>query len=233
MITNQLEPHVKMPPPGVSADCISVAQASQRCLIGAAQAGDREALEELLSKQRPALIRAARRFRMSHEDTEDVVQDALLRALTHLRSFRQESNFSTWMIAILNNSALTLKRKSKRARWHSLEHGPEETHAAGNWDVPDHRLGPEQEAMHKELVVLLHTVVLKQSRTHRVILENSLSEDRSIHELAASFGITLSSAKSSLFRAKRKVTESFVRRGLVNRHHDRRRMFMDGTDRTS
>lgn len=205
------------------SDEASWGDSSEKGLIAAAQEGSREALEQLLGRQRTALYRAARRFRLSREDTEDVVQDAFLRALTHLGTFRRESNFSTWMVAILNNSALSLKRKEKRARLYSLD-GAGEFEGGSGWDFPDERVSPEQEAIRQELLLILHAIILKQSKTHQVIFEECLIEGRSIRELAPSLGLTLPSAKSSFFRAKRKVANSFVWRGLVNRRAARNRL---------
>lgn len=199
----------------------SWSEACEKVLIAAAQAGKREAFDELVARQRAGLHRAARRFRVSYEDAEDLVQDAILRALINLKTFRSESNFSTWIVAILNNSALSLKRRDKRVRWFSLDTGSDESQTPGNWDIPDERIGPEQEAIRRELLITLQAVVLKQSRKHQIILEKCLFENRPIRELALSLGLTVSSAKSSLFRAKRKVADSFLRRGIVNRRRDR------------
>ncbi len=59
---------------------------SEKALIAAAQAGMTDAMDELLVRHRSGLYRAARRFTQNHEDAEDLVQDAMLRAFVNVGS---------------------------------------------------------------------------------------------------------------------------------------------------
>jgi RNA polymerase sigma-70 factor, ECF subfamily len=192
---------------------------SEQALIAAAQAGFTGAMDELLVRHKTALYRAARRFTRSHEDAEDLVQDAMLRAFVNVGKFRGESHFGTWLIAIVNNAALSKKRKGKNVYWFSLDNGKEEFGGLGGWDVPDRRYDPEQEIMRQELLRILHRVILRQSQTHQVMLEQCVFNEARIRDVASSLGLTIGSAKSSLYRARRRVSESFVRRGLVKRRN--------------
>lgn len=88
-------------------------QSREQALVAAAQAGMTEAMDELLLRHRTALYRAARRFTRSHEDAEDLVQETMLRAFVNVRRFRQESQFATWLMAIVNNAARSMKRKGR------------------------------------------------------------------------------------------------------------------------
>ena len=49
----------------------------------------------------------------NHEDAEDALQDTLLRAYTHLDSFRRSCKFATWLTAIGVNSALMILAETK------------------------------------------------------------------------------------------------------------------------
>jgi RNA polymerase sigma-70 factor, ECF subfamily len=195
----------------------SCARPDEDALVAAAQAGLPEAVGELLVRHKTALYRAARRFATSHEDAEDLVQDAMLRAYVNLHNFRNECRFGTWLTAIVNNAALSAKRRKRNVYLISLEG----THAGqtglNRWDLPDARRNPEEEAMQKELLTLLRGALLRQSRTHQLILKRRLFDDAPITEAASSLGLTVASAKSSLFRARRRLSESFERRGLVQR----------------
>ena len=100
----------------------SVQDASiEQALIAAAQAGISDAMDELLVRHRRCLYRAARRFTQTHEEAEDLVQDAMLRAFVNVGKFRHESHFATWLIAIVNNAGLSMKRKGKGVYWLSLD----------------------------------------------------------------------------------------------------------------
>jgi DNA-directed RNA polymerase specialized sigma24 family protein len=88
-----------------------------------------------------------------------------------------------------------------------------------NWDFPDGRLNPEQETMQQELRAILQAVLLRQSQTHQTILEQCVFNEARIGEVASSLGVTIGSAKSSLYRARRRVFDSFLKRGIVKRRN--------------
>ena len=190
---------------------------SEQALIAAAQAGISDAMDELLVRHRRCLYRAARRFTKSHEDAEDLVQDAMLRAFVNVGKFRNESHFATWLIAIVNNAGLSMKRKGKGVYFSSLDSRKDEPGVMSGWDIADHRPDPEQETMHRELLRIAQTVVLQQSRTRQIILEQCSFNKARIGEVASSLGLTVGSAKSSLYRARRRVFDSFLKRGIVKR----------------
>jgi RNA polymerase sigma-70 factor (ECF subfamily) len=189
----------------------------ERTLVVAAQAGMIDAMNELLARHKAALYRAARRFTRSHEDAEDLVQDAMLRAFVNVRKFRKESHFRTWLIAIVNNAALSMKRKGKNAYFVSLDSKHEDASGPSRLEVLDVRSSPEEEVIQQELLTFLHAVLLRQSRTHQVILERCIFDEVRVADAAFSLGLTIGSAKSSLHRARRRVSASFERRGLVKR----------------
>ncbi len=194
-------------------------QLREQALVAAAQAGMTEAMDELLLRHRTALYRAARRFTRSHEDAEDLVQEAMLRAFVNVRRFRRESQFATWLMAIVNNAARSMKRKGRNIFFVSIDSTHEEPAGQHRWDIPDVRHSPEEEAMQRELLAFLRTVLLRQSPTHQIVLERCVFDEVRIADTASSLGLTIGSAKSSLYRARRKVSDSFERRGLVKRRN--------------
>jgi RNA polymerase sigma-70 factor (ECF subfamily) len=194
-------------------------RSGERALVAAAQAGVTEAMDQLLLRHRTALYRAARRFTRSHEDAEDLVQDAMLRAFVNVRRFRQESQFATWLMAIVNNAARSMKRKGRNTFFVSLDTTHEEPAGLNRWDIPDVRHNPEEEAAQRELLAFLRAVLLRQSPTHQIVLERCVFDEVRIADTASSLGLTIGSAKSSLYRAQRKVSDSFERRGLIKRRN--------------
>jgi len=194
-------------------------RSGEQALVAAAQAGMTDAMDELLVRHKTALYRAARRFTRCHEDAEDLVQDAMLRAFVNVRKFRNESHFATWLIAIVNNAALSMKRKGKNTYFVSVDSRHEEAAGLSRWDFPDVRLDPEQEVMQQEVRTFLHAVLQQQSRTHQIILERCVFDETRIADAATSLGLTIGSAKSSLYRARRRVSDSFKRRGLVKKRN--------------
>lgn len=192
-------------------------RSEQDDLVAAAQAGAPGAMGELLVRHRAALYRAARRFTRNHEDAEDLVQEAMLRAFVHLHKFRNECHFGTWLTAILNNAALSVKRKGKNVYFLSLDGTPDGQGRESHWDIPDIRRSPEEQAMQQQFVTLLHRALLRQPRAHRMILQYSVLDEAPIAQAASTLGLTIGSAKSNLFRARRRLSATFEKRGLIKR----------------
>jgi RNA polymerase sigma-70 factor (ECF subfamily) len=90
------------------------AEPPDEVLVVAAILGDLEAFDELATRYRAAVVRAAQAV-VGHEDAEDVAQEALLLAFKALPSIEQPSKFAAWLGAITRNRALRFgKQESAR-----------------------------------------------------------------------------------------------------------------------
>ncbi|MFI1701262.1 RNA polymerase sigma factor [Streptomyces bobili] len=68
--------------------------------IAAAQAGDRQALDELVAGWLPLVYNVVGRALNGHADVDDVVQETMLRAVDHLGTLRDPDSFRSWLVAI-------------------------------------------------------------------------------------------------------------------------------------
>jgi RNA polymerase sigma-70 factor (ECF subfamily) len=75
-------------------------------LIARAQAGDTGAFEQLAQRYAAAIYRVAVNMLRQHEEAEDARQETFLRAYRHLKTFRGEVRFVTWLYAITTNCCL-------------------------------------------------------------------------------------------------------------------------------
>ncbi|MFF3330052.1 sigma-70 family RNA polymerase sigma factor [Streptomyces sp. NPDC002888] len=71
-----------------------------RSTIAAAQAGDRQALDELVEGWLPLVYNIVGRALNGHADVDDVVQETMLRAVDNLGSLRDPDSFRSWLVAI-------------------------------------------------------------------------------------------------------------------------------------
>ncbi|WP_241562277.1 RNA polymerase sigma factor [Streptomyces hoynatensis] len=92
-----------------------------RRLVTSAQAGDGVALDRLLVRLRPVVMRRCSRFLPHHADAEEAAQDALLSISTHLDTYRGRGSFLGWVTVIASNAA--------RATYRSMRRRAEESHA--------------------------------------------------------------------------------------------------------
>ena len=88
---------------------------SDETLVHLAQEGDRAALDSLLTRYHGRLLRFGTRLCSSSQAADDVAQDTMLEVVKHIRDFRGESKFSTWLFTIARRACLRRHRKSKFA----------------------------------------------------------------------------------------------------------------------
>ena len=53
------------------------------------------------------------RFAKNHEDSEEIAQDAFLKAYNSLNTFKEQSKFSTWLYKIVFNTAISRMRRKQ------------------------------------------------------------------------------------------------------------------------
>jgi len=83
-------------------------------LVGRAQAGQREALDELARRHRQAAFLLALQMLGNRDDAMDVTQDAMLRFFTTLGSFDPERRVQPWLFTIVRNQVRDLWRRRRR-----------------------------------------------------------------------------------------------------------------------
>lgn len=180
-------------------------------LLATAKSGETAALDTLCQVHAVKLFRTVHRITRNREDAEDAVQDSLLRAFLHLKTFDGRSAFSTWLTRIGINSALMILRKKRNS--------PEIPAYAPNigetlWDVPDSAPNPERRYAEREQERILRDAISNLRPTIRRVLELQILEHLSIQETAAQIGISVSAAKARAFHAKAALRKSKVLRKI-------------------
>ncbi len=178
-------------------------------LLDSARQGCREALDELLARHRAMVYATLLRYTGSRDEAEDLVQDVMLRACQNIGGFRGQSRFSSWLVAIGINAAISARRKAGRAQWVYLDEPRESNDTSKVLVLVDRGTTPEQTCMHKERHELLQRKLRRLGPKYRNVLEWTDIDGSSIHSTASTLGLTLSAVKSRLYRARRMLSESF------------------------
>jgi RNA polymerase sigma factor (sigma-70 family) len=113
-----------------------------RVLVARAQAGDRQALEELVGRHQGWIYNIAIRMLAHPQDAEDATQEILIKALTRLSSFEGRSSFRTWLYRLVVNHVLNTRRGRAEPATTGFEcyaHGLDTT---PDLDLPDPRSVP-------------------------------------------------------------------------------------------
>ena len=110
--------------------------------VGRHQRNVRE-LTDLIASHSPRFRRIAQAHLGDVADAEDAVQDALLAALTHVNQFRGQAKMSTWLTAIVINSARMKLRQRFRRVYLALDQTDGQAFTLAEM-LSDTRPGPEE-----------------------------------------------------------------------------------------
>lgn len=96
------------------------AGADELSLLTAAQAGDRRALDEVVTAYLPLVYTTVRRGLGGTPEVDDVVQETMLRVLRELRSLRTPESFRPWLMTIATRQVSTFLRRRQAASERTL-----------------------------------------------------------------------------------------------------------------
>jgi len=163
------------------------------------------------------LFCTVRRITRNHEDAEDAVQDAFLRAFLHLHG---RSTFSTWLTRIGINSALMILRKRRNSREVPAQNSNEND---ALWEITDSAPDPEKQYVEKERGVLVRKAITNLRLSIRRPVELHALQGHSMKEMAGEIGVSVSAAKGRLHHAKMALRKSKALRNMND--HDWRQRF--------
>jgi RNA polymerase sigma factor (sigma-70 family) len=95
----------------VTADSFTELEPTLAVLVERAKEGDRVALENLIVGIQGRIYNLALRMLWHPTDAEDATQEILIKIITHLSQFRQESSFQTWCYRVATNHLLTTRKR--------------------------------------------------------------------------------------------------------------------------
>ena len=171
-------------------------------LIERVRDGEHEVFYELIEPYQRRVWAATFAILRNEADAEDAAQDAALKALKHIRQFRAEARFSTWLIQIAVNEA-RMRRRKKCA--HVLEPILIGDDGEDNYmprDFADWREIPSEALERKEVRERLVEALDSLGQIYREVFVLRDMEQLSIAETAKTLGISTTSVKTRLLRAR-------------------------------
>src|SRR5579872_5463847 len=166
-------------------------------LVRAARSGDLAATEALLARHQRLAYTTALRLLGEPAEAEDIAQDALIRAFTHLADLRDEETFTPWLRRITVNLSLSVLRRRGQLRIGSLDADdaasadPPVTHEV----VDEQAHAPEAAALRGELLAEVEVLLARLPDAQRSALLLRDAYDYDVTEIAALQGCGLSAAK--------------------------------------
>jgi RNA polymerase sigma-70 factor (ECF subfamily) len=106
-------------------------------LVGAAQAGDRQALDTLLRRHYDRIFAVCRRVTANDADAADATQEAMLLIVRGLSKFDGRSSFGTWSYRVAVNASLDELRRRRRRPLPDGQHGDHQPHEIADPNAHD------------------------------------------------------------------------------------------------
>ncbi len=162
---------------------------SEQKKIEAAQSGDREAFDSLLSNHRTEIRRFVLK-RVAKDQVDDLIQDIAVAAWTSIGEFDHRSRFRTWLYGIAINKCKTHYRSQQRRMAHlSLD------------DVVPERQHQESPAPGSDLEAQLPSLLEMLSENHRQLLDLYYYGELTLPDIARLLDRNLNTVKYQFYRA--------------------------------
>jgi RNA polymerase sigma factor (sigma-70 family) len=203
------------------------------------RAGEKKSLEQLVKRYQRFIFNVSLKMMGNSEDAADITQEILIRMITKLDGFREESSFKTWLYRISMNHILNYKKASLKRKFTFAGFGKTLD------DTPDSELAASDFYKADKLVLVEETkqtcmsgMLLCLDKKHRLVF--ILGELFGINDKAGSeimqsspenFRMMLSRAKRDLYSFMHdkcglinknnpcrcaKKTKAFINAGFVN-----------------
>ncbi len=122
-------------------------------LVKKTKRGDKKALESLIEAIQDRIYNLAIRMVGHPADAEDATQEILVKIVTHLGNFRQESAFTSWIYRIASRHLLTARKQRVKCREMSFEQFGEQCDAGLLSGSSKSFLEAEQSLLIKEIMI--------------------------------------------------------------------------------
>jgi RNA polymerase sigma-70 factor (ECF subfamily) len=181
----------------------------EHILIVSAQKGDRQAFAVLVERYWDRLYRWLFHLTHNRHAAEDLAQESLLKAFSHLSQFKlhavgggdagtSANHFQAWLFRIAYNSFVNQWRANERAR------------QAFPRRLPAFEEGPLDQVLSRELLQLLAREVGRLPTEFRAAFLLRVEQGLSFHEVAEILGIKEETARWRVFKARQKLMKKLA-----------------------
>ena len=152
----------------------------------------------IIKKYQKKLYSIIRRMIISHDDTDDVLQNTFIKMWHHLDSFKEDSQLYTWLYRIATNESLTFLKK-KRTKFFipmvDVEYKLSQS------------LESDQYFKGDEIQLRLQKAILKLPEKQRLVFNMKYFEEMKYEDMSEILGTSVGALKASYHIAVKKIEE--------------------------
>ncbi len=155
-----------------------------------------EAFSQVVLKYQKQLYWQIRKMLISHEDTDDVLQNTLMKAWVGINNFRGDSKLSTWLYRIAVNETLTFLNNQRIKNLSSML--DMEDILLSKLEADSYFDGNEAEAK-------LQKAILALPDKQRLVFNMKYFEEKTYEEMEEILGTSVGALKASYHHAVKKI----------------------------
>jgi RNA polymerase sigma-70 factor, ECF subfamily len=159
------------------------------------------ALTHLISKYQQRLYWHIRKIVISHDDSDDVLQNTFIKIWKGLENFKEESQLFTWLYRIATNEALTLLRQKQKMQTSSIH--PIEYELSKNLESDEYFTGDE-------IQLKLQQAILTLPEKQRLVFNMRYYDETPYEEMSQILDTSVGALKASYHIAAKKIEELLV-----------------------
>ncbi len=168
-------------------------------LIARFQNGDEQSYIELVNRYKDRLINFVFRLVNDRDQSEDIIQDTMLKLYTHKHYYKNIAKFSTWIYTIAGNFAKTeLRKKKTRKVTNNSQLGPEDR----DYDPPSNDPIPEKLVEAEFINTKIHEAIKRLPDHFRAVTVLRDIEKLPYDEISNIVDVPLGTVKSRINRAR-------------------------------
>ena len=150
----------------------------------------------LMATYNEKLYWAIRRLVIEHEDTNDVLQNCLLKVHKSIKKFKGQSSLYTWLYRIATNEAITFLKKQKKRSFTSIE--DQETNLANRLEADPYFDG-------NALQIRLQQILVQLPEKQRLVFNMRYFEEMPYDQISEVLGTSVGALKASYHHAAKKI----------------------------
>jgi RNA polymerase sigma-70 factor (ECF subfamily) len=179
---------------------------TDRALIEESLAGRLESFDALMQRYERLVYRVSVLYGGNRENALDISQNTFLKCYRHLRAFRGDSAFKTWLLRIAYNEGLNWVRSRQR-------HGETEELDAESTPLPG-APAPERDLVAQERRTALMQKLDELNPRQRTAVTLRYFRQMPLREIADVLECSEGNVKNMLFRSVRKLRQSMAGSGI-------------------
>ncbi|MDD2381408.1 MAG: RNA polymerase sigma factor [Mariniphaga sp.] len=156
------------------------------------------AFHRLVSMYQEPLYWHVRKILLSHEDSDDVLQNTFIKVWKSIHKFREESSLYTWLYRIATNEAITCLNNNKRRSMLPLNEVS---------DILMHNLNSDPYLEGDKIQLKLQEAIVQLPEKQRIVFNLRYFDEMKYDDMAAILDTSVGALKASYHHAVKKVEE--------------------------